>query len=104
MALMPANRLFQPFSAGFYLPAEHQTPDYGRYDERLLRGVATAKGLSCRRGLRCRRGIPDPNGFRGFSGMGVAELEFAARGCAFINRISDRGYTRLGIRHHTARD
>jgi hypothetical protein len=45
MALMPANRLFQPYSAGFHLPAEHETPDYGRYDEQLLRGVAATKGF-----------------------------------------------------------
>ena len=36
--------------------------------------------------------------------MGIAELEFATRDCAFVNRFSDRAYTRLGIRHHAARD
>ena len=36
--------------------------------------------------------------------MGIAELEFATRDCAFVNRFSDRCYTRLGIRHHAARN
>ena len=36
--------------------------------------------------------------------MGIAELEFATRDCAFVNRFSDCAYTRLGIRHHAARD
>ena len=32
--------------------------------------------------------------------MGIAELEFAARDCAFANRFSDRRHTRLGLRHY----
>ena len=36
--------------------------------------------------------------------MGITELEFATRDCAFVNRFSDRCNTRLGIRHHAARD
>ena len=36
--------------------------------------------------------------------MGIAELDFATRGRAVVNRFSDRCYTRLGIRHHAARD
>ena len=72
--------------------------------ERLLRGVAAAKGLSCRRGLHRRRRILDSNRLGGVSSMGIAELEFATRDCAFVNRFSDCSYTRLGIRHHAARN
>ena len=36
--------------------------------------------------------------------MGIAELDFATRDCAFVNRFSDCSYTRLGIRHHAARN
>src|SRR5262245_43477396 len=74
------------------------------YHERLLRGVAAPKGLWCCRGLHCRRGILDSNGFGGVSSVGIAQLEFAPRDCAFVNWLSDRRNTCLGIRHHTARD
>ena len=36
--------------------------------------------------------------------MGIAELDLAPRDCAFVNRFSDCSYTRLGIRHHAARN
>ena len=29
--------------------------------------------------------------------MGIAELEFAARDCAFVNRLSNRAYACLGL-------
>ncbi len=74
------------------------------YHERLLRGVATAKGLSCRCGLYRRRRILDSNRLGDVSSMGIAELEFATRDCAFVNRFSDRCHTRLGIRHYCARN
>src|SRR5262245_50662315 len=66
------------------------------YHEQLLRGVAAPKGLSCRRGLHCRGGILDSNGFGRVSSMGIAQLEFTARDCAFVNWVSDRRNTCLG--------
>src|SRR5919198_6343825 len=74
-------------------------PDSGReitmYYERLLRGIAATKGLprGCR--LHRRRGILDSNRFGSVSGMGIAELEFAARDRLFVNRVSHRASPRL---------
>src|SRR6266542_1091035 len=74
------------------------------YYERLLPRVAATKGLPRRCCLHRRRGILDSNPRGNVSSMGIAELEFATRDRAFVNRVSDRASPRLGIRHHAARD
>src|SRR5260370_21027196 len=76
--------------------------DIAMYYERLLRGIAATKGLPRRCRVHRRRGILDSNGLGNLSSMGIAELEFAARDCTFVNRFSDRAHTRLGLRHYCA--
>src|SRR5206468_7598929 len=72
------------------------------YYERLLPRVAATKGLPRRCCLHRRRGILDSNRLGSVSSMGIAELEFATRDRAFVNRVSDRASPRLGLRHYCA--